>query len=101
MVSMTTTILASGTVRQRSTNPLLSCMLAPGERPGLFINEGRGATLTLDDGRQVIDCGSISAALARASASGPCRGDPASFLGALRQRWHRLPRARAGGLRLA
>jgi 4-aminobutyrate aminotransferase-like enzyme len=60
---MTTTSPPLEPFRQRSINPLLSCMLAPGERPGLFINEGRGATLTLDGGRQVIDCGSISAAL--------------------------------------
>jgi 4-aminobutyrate aminotransferase-like enzyme len=38
-------------------------MLAPGERPGLVISEGQGATVRLGDGRQVIDCGSISAAL--------------------------------------
>ena len=29
----------------RQTTPLLSCMLPPGERPGLEIIEGRGATV--------------------------------------------------------
>jgi len=47
----------------RDTVPLLSCMLAPGERPGLRIAGGEGATLELADGRRVVDCGSISAAL--------------------------------------
>jgi 4-aminobutyrate aminotransferase-like enzyme len=47
----------------RETTPLLSCMLAPGERPGLKLTGGEGATAELPDGRRVVDCGSISAAL--------------------------------------
>ena len=49
--------------RARLRTPLLSCMLAPGERPGLVVDEGKGVILFLEDGRAVIDCGSISAAL--------------------------------------
>lgn len=43
--------------------PLLSCMLGPGERPGLRITDGDGSHITLADGRTVVDGGSISAAL--------------------------------------
>jgi 4-aminobutyrate aminotransferase-like enzyme len=47
-----------------STLPaLLACMRAPGERPGVEIRGGVGATLELSDGREVIDAGSISASL--------------------------------------
>jgi 4-aminobutyrate aminotransferase-like enzyme len=53
----------SATADLRSTVPLLSCMLAPGERPGLYLADGEGATVELADGRRVVDCGSISAAL--------------------------------------
>jgi len=52
---------ATGSLRE--TVPLLSCMLAPGERPGLRLAGGEGATIELSDGRRVVDCGSISAAL--------------------------------------
>ena len=38
-------------------------MRAPGEVPGVVIRGGHGATLELDDGRSVIDAGSISASL--------------------------------------
>jgi 4-aminobutyrate aminotransferase-like enzyme len=42
---------------------LLACMRAPGEIPAVEIRGGHGATLELDDGREVIDAGSISASL--------------------------------------
>jgi 4-aminobutyrate aminotransferase-like enzyme len=39
---------------------LLGGMLAPGERPGTYVKSGRGTRLTLADGREVIDGGSMS-----------------------------------------
>jgi 4-aminobutyrate aminotransferase-like enzyme len=42
---------------------LLACMRAPGEVPSVVIRDGHGAVLELDDGREVIDAGSISASL--------------------------------------
>jgi len=45
------------------TPALLACMRAPGEQPPFSIVGGRGATLVLSDGREVIDAGSISASI--------------------------------------
>jgi 4-aminobutyrate aminotransferase-like enzyme len=42
---------------------LLASMRAPGESPPFSIVGGRGATLRLSDGREVIDAGSISASI--------------------------------------
>lgn len=54
---------ADGTARSAPAVPLLSSMLAPGERPGLRMREAQGSSVTLADGRTVVDGGSISAAL--------------------------------------
>ena len=43
--------------------PLLASMHAPGERPSLAVVRGRGARLTLEDGRETIDAGSLSSCL--------------------------------------
>ena len=43
--------------------PLLASMHAPGERPSLAVVHGRGARLTLEDGRETIDAGSLSSCL--------------------------------------
>jgi 4-aminobutyrate aminotransferase-like enzyme len=42
---------------------LLGGMLAPGERPGTYVIRGRGTRLTLADGREVVDGGSMSACI--------------------------------------
>ncbi len=47
----------------RTPTPLLASMSAPGERQSLAVVHGRGARLTLEDGRETIDAGSLSSCL--------------------------------------